>query len=382
LWEVHADTKPLDIVFRPGGTVAADEFNSFQGFDVQPNAWRGTYKLFRELVDRIMADNQDKEGWLWNCAAYRVQRPDTLMNTVPCFVGVQGSGKSKFSEVMARINAPYSIILQHPERFVGRNNACLEGKLFVMCDDMVLAGREENVEKLRGYTTSPIIDVEDKFKPQSQVENRMWITMSGNRPPVTVGAGERRFAMYWVKDPFDGDQSKRTEHYSKMDAELAAGGLEALMHDLLQHQIPASFDPRSVPRTPYYTALVGEVEDSDPLRQWWRDVLEKGEICGNDREDQVWTKPVGKDALFSNYVAWCQNDGSRSRNSVLSKAEWAKGLGRMLPGGLATKRVTVGKERVHVIVPPGYKECCDHFDALFRVTIDRAPEPVQLRSVM
>lgn len=383
LWEVHSQTKPLEVVFRPGAEVGSDQYNSFAGFGVQPVVG-GRYTMFRQLVDRICDENKDKDRWLWNCIAYRMQNPGKRMGSAFCLVGPQGSGKSTVLNVIATLAAPHSIRLADPELFVGKFNACLEGRLFVACDEMTLGRRNDWCDKLNNYVTEDIIGVEEKNHAQVQIENRMWIGMTANRSDVVrVNKGERRYAMYRVSDPFDGDQNQRTAHYGALFAELEAGGYEALMHDLLHHEIPASFNRTAIPQTPFYQELVGLSVDRDPLPRWWQEVLERGTIT-TTREGGAWTDAIPKDVLYGQYTAWCEGDGPASKRAVLSKAEWAKKFGGLLPGGLETKRVvaTTGGPRVHVLVLPAYTECCDHLDTLLAVRIDRAEQGIQVRCDM
>ena len=283
LWEVDRDTKPLDVVFAPGEAASDREYNSFEGFAVRPHIG-GSFKLYRELVERVQRDNEDSAGWLWNCMAYRVQNPGARMGSALCCVGPQGSGKTTLIGVMARLMDPHSVRLSDPQQFVGRFNACLEGKLFVACDEMTLGARPEWCDKLNNYVTEDVIGVEEKNQAQVQIRNRMWIAMTANRPEVVrVNKGERRYAMYRVNDPFGGDEVRRREHYGRLYAELEAGGYEALAYALLHHPIPTGFNRTAVPHTPFYRELVGTAVDRDPLPRWWQEVLEAGALPNNTR---------------------------------------------------------------------------------------------------
>jgi Family of unknown function (DUF5906)/Primase C terminal 2 (PriCT-2) len=376
LWEVGQKTKPLRVVFRPGKAVAADEYNSFQGFAVQPIRGAGSYKMYRDLINRVCKENGDTDQWLWSCMAYRLQHPDRRMNSAVCFVGDHGSGKSKLTDVIAKLMVPHSITISHPDRFVGRNNACLTGMLFVQCEELVVGRRQDWTETLRHYITSPTIDVEEKYKAQTQVENAMWIAFTSNsKEVVKVPRGERRFAMYSVSDPFDGDQAKRSAHYAALDAELDAGGREALMYDLLHYPIPDGFDPKRVPVTPLLRELMGMDTDADPVAAWWREVLEAGILAERkvDTDAVEWSKPIPTRTLYSEYAGFCELNGARAKAGMLALHQWAKVLGDLLPGGLVKRRMSVKGERGQFYVMPPYDQCCDAFDKKFGVKIDRAP---------
>jgi hypothetical protein len=384
LWEVGQRTPALDVVFRPGETVEPDQYNSFEGFAIEASESAGSFQLYMDLLHRICDENGDAERWLVSAFAYRVQNPHARMGSAVCLVGPQGSGKSTASLIIARILAPYSITLNEPARFVGRNNACLEGRLFVQSEEMSFGARSDWMNTLNHYVTSPIIDVEEKFRAQTQIENRMWIVMTANRNDVVrIAEDTRRFAMYRVSDPFCGDQAKRTAHYDALYAELDNGGMEALMHFLQTYQIPEAFDPKRVPRTPLYLELIGAAADSDPLRAWWREQLEKGALPGTQPGDQPWTAPIAKDLLYGGYRGFCEENGPTFRAKMLPKGQWAKELARMLPGGrLQDQRLRSDQGRVWHYVLPEYEACCAALEALHGGSIARAPQPAQLKSVM
>jgi energy-coupling factor transporter ATP-binding protein EcfA2 len=315
--------------------------------------------------------------------AYRMQYPNRLMTSAFALIGPQGSGKSTVTHTVARLTAPYSIRLSDPDRLVGRNNASLEGKLFVQCEEMVLGGNEPFMHKLNNYITNDVIDVEDKYLRQAQVQNRLWIGMTSNSDSVVkIGRNTRRFAMYRVSDPFNGDEELRSAHFGALVAELETGGYEALLYDLLHTPIPATFNIKNVPKTPLYRELVEADEDRDTTRSWWQEVLEKGAIEGIANRDQLWTQPILKDALYRNYAGWAEQYGPKLRTAVLAKSQWAKRLGKMLPGGLTPRRIMTEGKRDQCVQLPPYGDCCDHFEQMYSCTIDRAPNPVQLRSAM
>lgn len=376
LWEVGQATKPLAVVFRPGQAVAADEYNSFQGFAIQPTRGAGSYALYRALIDRVCDENGDTEQWLWSCMAYRVQNLSARMNSAVCFVGAHGSGKSKLTEVIASLMAPYAITISHPDRFVGRNNASLAGKLFVQCEELVVGRRADWNETLRHYITSPTIDVEEKFKAQTQIENRMWIAFTSNsKEVVKVPQGERRFAMYSVSDPFEGDQAQRSLHYAALDAELDSGGREALMYDLLHFSIPEGFDPKKVPVTPLLREIMGLDSEADPLVAWWRATLEAGMLADRavDADPRLWSIPIPTQSLYAQYSGFCEANGPSAKAGTRAMNQWAKAMGDLLPGGLVKERRVLNGERGQFYVLPAYDQCCDAFDAQFGVKVDRVP---------
>lgn len=380
-WENYQLIPPLDLVFKPGVDVGPGEFNLFQGLDVQP-APGGHYTRFREHLEAVMAANGDTDGYLWKLLAYRLQNLDTYVPALLVLIGVEGSGKTRISNDIARLLSPYSVTLSDPEKFVGRNNAALEGKLFVQLEEMILGRKEDYDSRLKHYITSETLDVEEKYKVHWQIPNHLFVAMTANkREAVRVTEHSRRWAIYEVADRFHGDQAKRAEFFGGMVSELESGGYETLAYDLLRTDL-TGFSPAKVPRTKLFEELVGVAADSDPLRGWWRERLESGILAEAENGRTDWSDPVRKDALYANYQGYCEGNGSKSKGAIVSKAEWAKQFGKMLPGGLEGRRQTHNGKREQFYIIPQYDECCAFFEKMFGVRLERAPDPGQSRAAM
>ena len=67
--------------------------------------------------------------------------------------------------------------------------------------------------------------------------NRLHVAMAANADwVVPAGAGERRYAVFNCADTFvmgRGDDAIREEYFKALHRELENGGLEAMLHDLL-----------------------------------------------------------------------------------------------------------------------------------------------------
>ena len=382
LWQHHQLVDPVELVFKPNGDVGSNELNLFRGFNVQPVASNGSCALFKEHIDHVAKTNGDEKGYLWNLLAYRLQNPGTFVPCALVLIGPEGGGKTTITGAMAKLTAPYSLTLSDPEKFVGRNNACLTGKLFVQLEEMILGRNEHYDSRLKHYVTSETLDVEEKWKAQWAIPNHLFIAMTANKKSVIrITEHSRRFAVYEVSDRFRGDREARETFFGKLWAELEGGGLEALAHELMLVDLDG-FTPTAVPKTPLFLELAGVDADSDPLRAWWHEVLERGDLEGDSRNDADWAAPCRKEALYQQYAGWCRDNGTKAMRTVLSKAEWAKGLGRMLPKGLPAKRMSRDGKRDHYLELPPYEDCCSFFEDRFDCKLDRAPEAIQLKAVM
>jgi hypothetical protein len=259
--------------------LAPGELILFRGFKLQPIPGNGSCALFKEHIDYVAKANGDEHGFLWKLFAYRLQNPGTFVPCALVLIGPEGGGKTTITSALAKLTASYSLTLSDPEKFVGRNNACLQGKLFVQLEETILGRNESYDSRLKHYVTSETLDVEEKWKAQWVIPNHLFIAMTANKKSVIrTTEHSRRFALCEVPDRFRGDRAKREEFFSRLWAELEGGGLEALAYELMQVDLEG-FSPTAVPKTPLFLELAGVDADSDhPLRSWWHEVLERGEL--------------------------------------------------------------------------------------------------------
>jgi hypothetical protein len=373
LWERNQRIPPLKAVFRPGEDVAAGEFNLFQGLALSPSKGKGSYGLFRQLIDRISAENEVQGDYIWKLLAYRIQNLHTFVPIVLILLGPQGSFKSTFTSVIAHLLAPYSISISDPENLAGRNNGVLHEKLFVQAEEVELKSDEHN-NKFKNYVLNDIIDFHDKYKTQWQGQNRGFIAITTNsRLPVKVPPDSRRYAVLGVSDPFDGDEAKRGELYGRMQAELESGGYEALLYDL-QHANLDDFNPRVFPKTPKFRELVEMEVGKEPITAWLREVLENRGVIWNQKV-WGWNGDVSKDDLYSHYSAWSDHNGITARNATLRKDQWAKRLMELLSGNVKSVRRTAEGKRAWFLSFAHYETCCRAYEEQLKCKIERAASP-------
>ena len=365
----------LRAVFRPGAPIEADEYNLFQGLAVQPKAGSGSYRLLRELLDRIGADNQDDSDFIFKLIAWRLQNLDALVPSALILVGPEGSFKTTIADVIAELLAPYVLTISDPGKFVGRFNAHLFGKLFVQLEEVSL-GKDETLDsRMKHFVNGKTLDLEEKGQPAFSIENRLFIAITSNkRDVIRISPSSRRYAAYWVKDAFNGDEEKRSAHWIALWQELESGGLQALMHDLLNADL-TGFNPRLCPRTPFFHELAGISSDRTPHVAWWQDVLERRELPLLNGQVAAWTDPVAADELYKRYVDYCEANGPATRARTLSASAWAREMNKIVPGGLVKKRLPPSEQRKAVYFLPAYEECCAAFERAFKVTVERSDGP-------
>lgn len=150
-----------------------------------------------------------------------------------------------------------------------------------------------------------MITIEAKYQNPVTIANMTHILMASNSDWVVPASGdERRFCVMDVLDKHIQD----TEYFGALNQQMDAGGLAAMLHDLLKYDI-TNFNVRSVPQT---TALADQKRLSmDSLHRWWATVLEREYVYRSRFGASVfleWRCFVTTQLLDTSYRQWCTDN--------------------------------------------------------------------------
>jgi hypothetical protein len=122
---------------------------------------------------------------------------------------------------------------------------------------------------------------------------------------------------------FDPRVAQNHDYFREAEAELADGGLEALLHDLLAFDLDA-VDLRTIPKT---RALLEQKERSlQSVDVWWLERLDAG---ATTRHDTIWRAEIPCDELFDDYIKASEKIGiKRKREATIFGME----LRKLVPG--------------------------------------------------
>jgi hypothetical protein len=198
--------------------------------------------------------------------------------------------------------------------------------------------------------------------------------------------GERRFMMQRANERRQGQHG----WFARLHEELEAGGLSALLWDLLQRDI-TGWAPRSgIPST---RAFVDQkLRNMAPVQQWWFNALSEGELPFQPaQEDSDWAlEPVRafKQDVRESYDMHCRQNGIRSSGNMGKGVErmFAAELRKVCPGleGQCKERVpedrpdvkSLGDGRAWCYEVPPLGACRDAMEASLGAPIDWAVRSV------
>jgi hypothetical protein len=118
---------------------------------------------------------------------------------------------------------------------------------------------------------------------------------------VPASADERRYFVLDVSEIYRGNRA----YFKKLYAQMDAGGLAAMVYDLLHRDI-SEFDHRTIPDT---AALAEQKRHSlDTLDRWWLACLERGFIWRSrygEADFAKWDSFYTTELLNRSYLQWC-----------------------------------------------------------------------------
>ncbi|PSM20207.1 primase-helicase family protein [Nitratireductor sp. StC3] len=354
------------IEFHPdpdGAPGRSGHFNLWRGFSIEPKAG-GSYAIFRDHLLTNVCDGDERNfDWLFGWFAQMMQRPREKPGTAIVLRGGMGAGKTKVGEVFGSLIRAHYFHVDNPRYVVGQFNAFMAACLLLQADEAVFAGDKAAEGHLRGLVTSEKQMIESKGVDPIRVANFVRLMMTSNEEwVIPAGKDERRFAVFDVNPRC----AQNTGYFAEMEAELDAGGREALLHDLLNFDL-ARVSLREIPKT--RALLEQKMRSLDPVEQWWLDRLADGAPL--TRID-TWPEFVECGQLYEDYRTQTEKMGIRFR---VSSQSFGMRLAKLLPRLKRAKRTVTSEDgasarRPWVYFLPQLEDCRAYLDDLMKQAND------------
>ena len=305
--------------------------NLWTGFDVQPATnpdWK-SYKTFRDhLLNNVCDGDEALFRWLFAFFAHIVQRPRERLGIALVLRGKRGAGKTKVGEIIGALFRRHWFLVDSARYVTGQFNAHMASCLLLQADEAVWAGDKAAEGRLKGLITAPTQFVEAKGVDPVPLANYVRLMLTSNEDwVVPAGKDERRFVVLDINPRC----AKNATYFAEIDAEMAAGGLEHLLGDLLAFDLD-SVDLRNFPRTE--ALLEQKMNSLSPIDLWWADRLMSGTTT---REGEKWERVVPTDKLFNDYIAVSDQVGIKRKSAQIS---FGSALKRLLPGAVKRDKHT------------------------------------------
>lgn len=272
-WLQHEDRRTYDTIglWPPPRLSAApvEAYNLWRGFAVEPA--EGSWELMKEHVVKVIAGgNTEIAEYIFRWMAWTVQNPGVPAEVAVALRGAQGCGKGVLGRALASIFGSHALHLTQSHHLFGKFSAHLAGCVFCFSDEAYWPGNKSFEGRLKALLTEPRIHVEPKGVDPYEVNNCLHVFISSNEDWVVPAAiDDRRFFVADVSDTRVGDH----EYFRALYAELENGGLEAMLHDLLELDL-GDWHPREIVDTE--ARRLQKEQSLSPEHEWLLGLLDDG----------------------------------------------------------------------------------------------------------
>lgn len=332
IWLRHKDRRQYrgGVIFDPSGKhVRPDMLNLWQGFAVKPRP--GTWeRLKRHVFTVLCGSRQELYDYLMNWMARLMQHPAQQGEVAVVMRGGEGTGKGTLAKVLRHILGQHGMAISNSKHLTGNFNGHLRDCVFLFADEAFYAGDPSHVGVLKSIITEPHLTIEAKYANAVQMPNFLHLMMASNEEWVVPASLEsRRFLVLEASGAHVSD----FQYFAAIWEEMEAGGYEAMLFDLLHHDL-TGFNVRRVPMTDGLQEQRKLSLGTSP-EAWWADVLHRG---------YVWKSRHGLEAYFGEW-----HDTMTTEVLFASYADFAKAKNERHP----LARETFGRFMVRMGAVPG-----------------------------
>lgn len=273
-WTGRKSYEAIDLVPNAPPILEGNVLNMWSGFAVKPAP--GNWPLMQRHIYEVLADgDKDSAEYIMRFAAWCLQNPGKRAEAALVFRGDKGSGKSTFANALKTVFGQHGLQVFSSKHMVGNFNSHLRNCLLLFADEAFWAGDKQGESTLKGLITEPTLIIEQKGVDASPWTNRLKIIMAANAEwVVPAGPMERRYAVFNVSSRQIGNHT----YFDQLYSEMAAGGMAAMVHALLNLDL-GKWHPRQIVKT----AGLGEQKERslNILQEWYEGVLQDGKVPGS-----------------------------------------------------------------------------------------------------
>ena len=282
-WLRHAERRRASVTFDPdlaprnAAGSAPCVWNTWQGFQIRPRP--GDWSRFRRFIfDDLSRRRYDVYEYLLNWLAAMYQRPGEPGQAFLVFRGWPGTGRGTFYDYTA---APFgtrvhALHLTQRTQLTGEFNEHLAGKVFVFADEAFFSGDHQAHAALKPLTTDKELPIRGLYQPLRTEKNCIHLMMSTNEVhAVRVDSNARRAVVVDNSNAHAADRA----YFARIHEELAAGGAQAMLWDLLQRDV-THFNPQAPPRALDPDALAQKKLSFAPEQRWLFECIRDGRVAG------------------------------------------------------------------------------------------------------
>jgi len=227
-------------VFKPSGTVAADEYNLYRGMLIEPDS-SGDCSMLYDLIREVWARGDEQIAqWVIEWLMHIVAFPGQKVGTSIAIRGDPGDGKSIVCEqLMSQILGDMLLRVANQKMILGDFNEALIGKLLTVLEEAAFAGDKATFDKMKELITGGKVLINPKFKAPITVDNySRLIVISNHDHFLHLKLGDRRYTVLESSSAWRG-----TNKFEQLIEQWKNGGAQRFFYDALNHSF-RRFDDR------------------------------------------------------------------------------------------------------------------------------------------
>jgi hypothetical protein len=353
------------LVFKPTSKVYPDEFNIWQGFNIDQKKYdKATDKQCSNFVnfifDVIANQNRDIYSYILYWLADMIQRPEEKQGVALVFKSTEeGTGKSFFCETIGTLFGPHYMLAAKSDQIIGRFSGHLENNILLGAEEAVFAGDKKAKNVLKDMITNKYRNIERKSIDIeiNKVNYSHIIFMSNEDHVISASTTDRRFQVIEVPTkrirdrPYFADLEKHwdageKESFLKLLQSLDVSKLDLInsriMTDEMRQQIELSL--------PRHDQWIKRILDDQFIECIFRD--SNGDMRKEIFEFTPLPNVVSSDDMYSNYLSFCKENNTKYPKV---KSELSALLKKLFPSIKSMRQMEKGAKRTMWVLPGIYE---------------------------
>lgn len=355
------------MTFRPDKEPEFDDeygcktLNTWRGWTRTPA--QGDWSLMKAHILKVVCNGDVAiYGWLIDWMADLFQDPANPKGCALVLKGQEGTGKGTLIEAMGKTMGRHYVHVTQESHLVGNFNGHLRDALIIFADEVVYGGSRKTAGTLKALVSERNLTVEMKGLDAQQYRNCSRLAIASNEDwVVPAGSQSRR----WLVLEVSPHRANDAPYFTALHRELDNGGYEAMMHELMEHEIT-----NNLTKAPVTVALQeqrGMYSSRDSIAQWIFQLVMRNEIPVNDpTSDSLevkWPEFCQWDDLMSAYKEFCNFEKADMKPANMALSE----IGKF---GFEKIRVKIGNKRLWLRAVPSREQLVVSLEELKGMTVD------------
>ena len=158
-------------------------YNTYRGLPIKPEPGPCD-DILRYIFHVLCSSNKKMVGYFLSLLAKKIQNPGWVPGVCVVFVGPEGTGKSKLSELLEEIFGVGLQVVTDPKDIAGTFNSRLRDAEVIFVDEAAAVSDSVTQGIINARITGKWHKSEAKYESQEQARNHAWIIVASNNEIV------------------------------------------------------------------------------------------------------------------------------------------------------------------------------------------------------